>query len=408
MSIKPEALGLSSERLRRIDGFIQGQYIDQGRLRGAQVLVARRGEVAHRGVFGMMDAERGRPMGEDTLFRIYSMTKPLTSAAFMMLVEESLVALDDPVSRFIPEWRDLGVYESGFIDDFRTRPPTRRMLIVDLLRHTSGLTYGFQRQTNVDAAYRKLGLEGLTGTVDLDGMIKALAGLPLQFSPGEAWNYSVSTDVVGYLVGKISGRTFEDFLQARLLDPLGMTDTGFMVPPDKADRLAACYALGRRGVVLQDDPRASPFLQPPTFISGGGGLVSTADDYLRFCRMILNGGELDGQRLLSPKTIALMGLNHLPGGRDIAGMSRSMFSEAAYEGLGFGLGFATTVDPSLTLIPSTKGDLAWGGAASTYFWIDPVEDLIVILMTQLMPSASYPIRRQLRTLVYSAFTESNA
>jgi CubicO group peptidase (beta-lactamase class C family) len=407
MPAKPETVGLSSERLGRIDEVIQAQYIDRGRLHGALVLVARRGEVAHLSALGMMDAERTRPMADDTLFRIYSMTKPLTSTAFMMLVEQGLVALDDPVSRFIPQWRDLGVYAGGFPEAFRTTRPDRPMLMVDLLRHTSGLTYSFQQRTAVDAAYRRRHLDDLSGPVDLDGLIAALGELPLEFSPGEAWNYSVSTDVLGYLVGKISGLPFEDFLQSRVLDPLGMTDTSFMVAAGKADRLAACYALGRDGVVLQDDPRDSPFLRPPTLVSGGGGLVSTANDYLRFCRMILNGGELDGRRLLSPKTVALMSLNHLPGGGDLAGLSRSMFSESAYAGVGFGLGFATTIDPALALIPSTPGDLAWGGAASTYFWIDPREQLIVILMTQLLPSSAYPIRRQLRTLVYSAFTETN-
>jgi CubicO group peptidase (beta-lactamase class C family) len=407
MPSEPQALGLSSERLRRIDRFIENHYIDAGRLHGAVVLVARRGEVAHLGVLGMMDAERRRPMAPDTIFRLYSMTKPLTSVAFMMLVEEGLVALDDPVSRFIPEWGDLGVYDRGFPEAFRVKPPGRPMLVVDLLRHTSGLTYGFQQRTGVDAAYRRLRLDELAGPVDLEHLIAALAGLPLEFSPGEAWNYSVSTDVLGYLIGRISGSPFEDFLQSRVLDPLGMMDTGFTVPADKADRFAACYMVGRDGLALQDDPRTSPFLCAPTLVSGGGGLVSTANDYLRFCRMVLNGGELDGRRLLSPKTVELMGRNHLPGGRDLASLSRSMFSEASYAGLGFGLGFATTVDPALTLIPSTIGDLAWGGAASTYFWIDPREALIVILMTQLLPSTAYPIRRQLRTLVYSAFTETN-
>jgi CubicO group peptidase (beta-lactamase class C family) len=407
MSAKPEALGLSPVRLARIDAFLQSQYVDTGKLKGAMVLVARRGEVAHLGVLGAMDAERGRPMSEDAIFRLYSMTKPITSVAFMMLVEEGLVALDDPVSRFIPEWKNLGVYDGGFMDTFRTKPPARPMLIVDLMRHTSGLTYGFQQRTNVDAAYRKLGLGEVETRGTLDAMVAGLAGLPLEFSPGEAWNYSVSTDVLGFLIGKISGQGFDAFLKARVFEPLGMADTDFHVPAAKAGRLAACYALGRTGVVLQDDPTTSSYLSPPSFLSGGGGLVSTVDDYLRFCRMLLNGGELDGQRLLSPKTIQLMGANHLPGGADIASMSRSMFSEAAYAGLGFGLGFSTTIDPAATLIPASVGDLSWGGAASTFFWVDPKEALIAILMTQLMPSSAYPIRRQLRTLVYSAFTEAN-
>jgi CubicO group peptidase (beta-lactamase class C family) len=281
------------------------------------------------------------------------------------------------------------------------------MQIVDLLRHTSGLTYGFQQRGNVDAAYRKLGIGEIETKGTLAGMIDGLAGLPLEFSPGEAWNYSVSTDVLGYLIGVISGQPFEAFLKSRLFDPLRMGDTDFFAPPDKADRLAACYSLTPEGVVLQDDPTRSGYLTAPDFVSGGGGLVSTSEDYYRFCRMLLNGGELDGERILSPKTIALMAANHLPGGKDLTSLSRSLFSEAAYAGLGFGLGFSTTIDPAATLIPSTLGDMSWGGAASTFFWVDPKEELIAILMTQLLPSSAYPIRRQLRTLVYSAFTESN-
>ena len=408
MPVKPESIGLSSLRLARIDRFIERNYIDTGKLKGALVAVARRGEVAHLGVLGQADAERGRPLHEDAIFRIYSMTKPLTSLAFMMLVEEGLVALDDPVSRFIPEWADLGVYDGGLLaGGFRTTPPSRPMLILDLLRHTSGLTYDFHNRTNVDAAYRELRLGVIGSDLDLDAMIAGLGIMPLEFSPGAAWNYSVSTDVLGYLIGRISGKPFAQFLRERLIDPLRMIDTDFQVPASKADRLTACYALGPRGVVLQDDPRKSPYLAPPKWASGGGGLVSTMRDYLRFCQMLLNGGQLEGTRLVSPKTLELMAANHLPGGGDLPSLSKSMYSEAAYNGLGFGLGFATTIDPAATLIPGSRGDLFWGGAASTYFWVDPREQLAVVLMTQLMPSTVYPIRRELRTLVYSAFTESN-
>jgi CubicO group peptidase (beta-lactamase class C family) len=407
MSKGPEGVGLSSDRLERIDRFLEREYIAAGRLHGLQILVARRGQMAHFSSLGRMDAERERPMAHDALFRIYSMSKPITSVAFMMLVEEGLVALDDPVSRYIPSWADLGVYDGGFMDTFRTKKPARAMQVVDLLRHTSGLTYGFQQRSNVDAAYRKLGIGEIETKGTLEGMIEGLADLPLEFSPGEAWNYSVSTDVLGYLIGVISGQPFEAFLKERLFDPLRMVDTDFFVPPQKAGRLAACYSLTPKGVVLQDDPEKSPYLTPPSFVSGGGGLVSTSADYLRFCQMLLNGGVLDGARILSPKTILQMATNHLPGGADLATLSRSMFSEAAYAGLGFGLGFSTTIDPALTLIPATIGDMSWGGAASTFFWIDPKEELIAILMTQLTPSSAYPIRRQLRTLVYSAFTDSN-
>ncbi len=405
---KPEALGLSSVRLSRLDRFLKTRYVDTGKLAGTLTLVARKGEVVHRSALGLMDRERGKPMTEDTIFRIYSMTKPITSVAFMMLVEEGLVALDDPVHRFIPAWRDLGVFVAGIPGAFQTRRTNAPMRMVDLLRHTSGLTYGFQQRTNVDAAYRKLGIGTLEASpLNLDDAVEALATVPLEFSPGEAWNYSVSTDILGYLVGKISGMPFERFVKARILDPLGMTDTDFQVPPEKAGRFAACYAFDAKGkVVLQDDPAKSKYLAPPVFVSGGGGLVGTAADYLKFCQMLLDGGVADGQRFLSPKTIELMTLNHLPGGKELMDLSRSLFSEAGNEGLGFGLGFAVVMDRAKTLTPGSVGEYFWGGAASTAFWIDPVEELIVLFMTQFIPSSTYPVRKELRTLVYSALTES--
>lgn len=398
-----KSTSISSERLARIDRFFQTRYIDTRRLPCAVTLVEHKGKVVHHGALGFMDVERQRPVREDTIFRIYSMTKPLTSVAFMMLVEDGAVALDDPVHRFIPQWRDLAVFDAGFMDTFRTKRTVRPMRMVDLLRHTCGLTYGFQQRTNVDASYRKLGLGEIGGPVALDAMIDGLAKVPLEFSPGDAWNYSVATDVLGYLVGKISGMPFERFLRERILDPLGMHDTDFHLPESKAARLAACYRFTpTEPMQLVDDPQTSPYLRPPTFISGGGGLVSTLSDYLRFCRMLLNGGSLDGVRILGSKTIELMGANHLPGGKDLTQISVSLFSEATYAGVGFGLGFAVTLDPARTLMPGTVGDLSWGGMAGTYFWVDPREDLIVIFMTQLMPSATYPTRRELRTLVYSA------
>jgi CubicO group peptidase (beta-lactamase class C family) len=402
---KPEAVGLSAARLQHLDRFFQQKYLDAGRLPCVLTLIQRRGELAHLSALGLMDVERKRPVREDTIFRIYSMTKPLTSVALMMLVEDGRISLDDPVHRYIPQWRDLGVYEGGFIGTFRTRRTSAPMRIVDLLRHTSGLTYGFQQRTNVDAAYRKLGLGEIGGPVSLEGLIEGIAKIPLEFSPGTVWNYSVSTDVLGYLVAKITGEPFEEFLRNRILQPLRMVDTDFSVPEAKASRLAACYSASPDDrMQLQDDPEKSAYLRPPTFVSGGGGLVSTASDYLRFCRMLLNGGELDGARILSPRTIELMTVNHLPGEKELPDLSVSLFSEATYAGVGFGLGFAVTLNPARTLMPGVAGDYSWGGMASTYFWIDPREELIVIFMTQLTPSASYPIRRELRTLVYSAFT----
>jgi CubicO group peptidase (beta-lactamase class C family) len=367
--------------------------------------VARGGEIAHWGVQGFADVERKEKLAEDTVFRIYSMTKPVTSVALMMLVEEGKIALDDPVHRHIPAWRDLGVYKAGFIGTFQTARPARPMLVVDLLRHTSGLTYGFQNRTNVDAAYRKRGIGELPHKGTLDTMIEGLSTLPLEFSPGAAWNYSVSTDVAGYLVQKVSGKPFAQFVRERIFTPLGMRDTAFEVPETARERFASCYmATPGGGMAKNDDARASPYLAAPDLVSGGGGLVSTAADYFRFCRMLLEGGALDGQRLLGRKTVELMTQNHLPGGRFLTEMSLSLFSEAAYEGIGFGLGFAVTMDPARTLLPGSVGEYSWGGAASTYFWVDPKEELIVIFMTQLLPSTLYPLRRELRTLAYSALT----
>jgi CubicO group peptidase (beta-lactamase class C family) len=386
------------------------QYVRPGKLAGTLLQVWRRGELALNSLQGQADRERGAPIAEDTIFRIYSMSKPITSVALMMLFEEGRVALDDPVAKHIPAWAGLRVHAGGELGAFKTRAPMRPMQIVDLLRHTSGLTYGFQNTTPVDAAYRRLKLGDVERSGTLGDLVAKLADLPLDFSPGEAWNYSVSTDILGYLVGQISGQPFEHFLQERIFGPLGMVDTGFHVPPEKAARLAACYAVGQLGravtpggaPALQDDPRASPYLKPPSLVSGGGGLVSTAGDYLRFARMLLGGGTLDGARILGRKTLEMMTANHLPGGADIPRLSRSMFSEAAYNGVGFGLGFAVTLDPAATLTLGSAGDFFWGGAASTFFVVDPREDMVMVLMTQLMPSAAYPIRRQLRALIHAA------
>jgi CubicO group peptidase (beta-lactamase class C family) len=407
---------MSAAALDRIEGHLKQRYIDAGRFPGTQLMVYRRGKIVHSRSQGFADVERKAPVKDDTIFRIYSMTKPITSVAFMMLVEEGRVALDEPVHKYIPEWKNLGVFVAGSSPAYLTKPPSRPMQIVDLLRHTSGLTYGFQQRSNVDAGYRE---KKIAEAGTLQSMIDDLARMPLEFSPGEAWNYSVSTDVIGYLLGKISGKPLEQFLKERIFNPLGMNDTDFFVSADKAHRFAACYSADPQGgmtfhaterkgtLTLQDDPTRSSFLSPPSFISGGGGLCSTSADYLTFCRALLNGGELGGVRLIGPKTLALMTSNHLPGGRDLPAMSRSLFSEATYNGMGFGLGFSVTMSPAQTLIPGSAGEYSWGGAATTSFWIDPAEELIAIFMTQVLPSSAYPIRRELRTMVYSAITDSN-
>jgi CubicO group peptidase (beta-lactamase class C family) len=415
---------MSKVALDRLEDHLKQRYVDAGRFPGTQLLIYRRGKVVHSTVQGFADLERKAAVSDDTIFRIYSMTKPITSVAFMMLVEEGRVALDEPVHKYIPEWKNLGVFQAGTYPAFLTRPPSRPMLIVDLLRHTSGLTYGFQQRSNVDAAYRETKIGEVEKAGTLQSMVDDLAKIPLEFSPGEGWNYSVATDVIGYLIGLISGMPFEQFLKERIFNPLGMNDTDFYVAADKAHRFAACYSADpqggfnplaadrKGGLTLQDDPTTSSFLSPPSFISGGGGLCSTAADYLTFCRALLNGGELGGGelggvRLLGPKTLKLMTSNHLPGGVDLPAMSRSLFSEAAYNGIGFGLGFAVTMNPAQTLIPGSPGEYNWGGAATTSFWIDPAEELITIFMTQVLPSSAYPLRRELRTMVYAAITDSN-
>ncbi|MCS6987708.1 MAG: beta-lactamase family protein [Sphingomonadaceae bacterium] len=392
--------GFRPHRLEAIDRFLNDRYVVPGRLPGTLLLVARGGEVVHRSVLGHADLAAGRPLAEDTIFRIYSMTKPITSVAFMMLVEEGRIALDDPVDRHIPEWTDLGVYVGGTLKTgFLTRPPDRPMQVIDLLRHTAGLTYGFQLRSNVDAAYRRAGIGEIGSTVPLADMVRTLAGIPLEFSPGTAWCYSVATDVLGFLIERLSGRPLDAFLSDRIFRPLGMVDTGFFVPEAAAHRLATCYqARAGGGLDVQDPAETSPFLQPPRFLSGGGGLVGTAADYLRFVEALRTGqGDLVGRR-----TFAQMTANHLPGGADLPGLSRALFSEASYAGVGFGLGLATTIDWVRTGLPGHNGDWFWGGAASTFFWCDPTEELSVVFMTQLMPSSTWPIRRELRQLVYAA------
>ena len=412
MSTTPESVGMNGERLARIDRFLAERYVDPGRLPCAQLLVARDGQVVHQTLLGHADLEAGRPLREDAIVRIYSMTKPITSVAFMMLVEEGKVALDDPVHRFIPSWRNLGVYVGGggglpgTPPGWLTKPTDAPMRMIDLLRHTSGLTYGFQNRTNVDAAYRAFKIDTFARDDGLQGFVDALADIPLEFSPGTAWNYSVSTDVLGYLVEKISGQRFDQFLQQRIFMPLGMRDTAFFVDEAKAPRFSQCYVSTPEGKLTP--AQLGSFREPPAVPSGGGGLVSTAADYLRFCECLRRGGELDGQRLIGPKTLWLMRQNHLPDGRDLADVSLSMFTEATYKGVGFGLGFAMTTDVARTAVAGSKGEYWWGGAASTAFWVDPVEDICVVLLTQFMPSTLYPVRRELRTMVNAAVIDSKA
>lgn len=398
----PEDVGLSAERLARIEPFFRRNYIDTGKLAGMVSLVARRGHVAHLAAFGAADVAAGTPMSTDTIFRIYSMTKPIVSVALLSLYEEGLFQLDDPVSRFIPSWADLRVWSDGTPDSYSTTFPAREMQIRDLLTHTSGLTYGFMNRHPVDALYRRRGVER-ADAANLQEMIDKLAELPLKFSPGTQWSYSVATDVCGYLCEVISGKPLDQFLAERLFVPLGMEDTGFWVPAEKVDRLAANYAYSAASpLTLFDAPATSTYLTPPTFLSGGGGLVSTAHDYLQFAQMLANRGELRGNRVLGRKTVEYLSTNHLPGGVDLAAMGQRVFSEVSYEGIGFGLGVSVNLDPAKAAALGSVGDHGWGGAASTVFWVDRAEELVVILLAQLMPSSTYPIRREMRALTYQA------
>jgi CubicO group peptidase (beta-lactamase class C family) len=411
-----EIAGFSAARLQRIDRVLTEKYVATGQIPGYVLQIFRRGTLAHTGTGGSRDIARGQPMQDDTLFRIYSMTKPITAVAAMMLAEEGKIGLDDEVQQHIPAWRNQRVYVSGIpglstepTGKFITVQPKRPVKVIDLLTHTSGLTYGFMMRTAVDAEYRRLKIGDFGTPGGLNALAEQLAAVPLDFSPGERWNYSVSLDVAGYLVQKLSGQHFGDFLRTRLFEPLGMMDTAFFVPEDKLDRFGCCYMPKKdRGLEVQDDGQASTFLAPPVLESGGGGLVSTAGDYIRFCRMMLNGGTLDGACILSSKTVEMFSRNFLPGGKLLSDMvaGEGMFTEAGYAGVGFSLGCGVTMDLAKTRLPGSVGEYFWGGAAATAFWIDPKEDLAVVFMTQVLGSESrLALRRDLRTLVYSAIVD---
>ncbi len=405
-TVNAEAAGMSAEQLARIKDHLQSKYIEPGKLAGALPLVFRKGHLAYCEPVGQMDLERNKPMQADTIFRIYSMSKPITSVALMMLYEQGAFQLNDPVSRFIPQWKNLQVYQAGVVPHFMTKPCERPMFIRDLFTHMSGLTYGFMNRTNVDHAYRRVGIGGAKEGATLQSMVDDLAKLPLEFSPGTRWNYSVATDVLGYLVEVISGMKYDDYLEKNIFGPLGMSDTSFVVPESKVDRFAANYFRGPdKKLKLEDDPQDSIYIRPRTFLSGGGGLASTANDYLKFCRMLLGKGELDGVRILGPKTVDMMTKNFLPNNEDLTQWAEGTFSETSNEGYGFGLGFSIHLGEERSATIGSAGEYAWGGAASTIFWIDPVEDLVVIFMTQFMPSSTFNFRGQLKSLVYPAIVD---
>jgi len=403
MNLDPRAAGFIPERLSHITAHLDRSYIQPGKIAGCQTLVARHGHVAYFCSQGQMDLARQKPMADDTIFRIYSMTKPITSVALMSLYEQGHFQLNDPISRFIPEWKDQQVYVSGDGAEMVTRTPERPMTMRNILSHSGGLSYGATNHP-VDKIYRREGVNR-DRTETLKSFVQKLARVPLHFAPGERWMYSFSTDVCGYLVEAISGKPFDQYLQDTIFDPLGMVDTSFNVAPEKQSRFAANYQRNAdKTLGLVDDPETSVYLTRPSFFSGGGGLTSTTADYLRFCEMLRRGGELDGARILGPRTIQLMAKNHLAEGKDLSTMAVGAFSETAYEGVGFGLGFAMTLSEVDTGALG-EGDYYWGGAASTIFWVDPKEDLVAIFMTQLMPSATFNFRGQLKNIIYSAIAE---
>ncbi len=421
--VEPNEVGFDARRLDRIATHLN-RYVDDGRLPGVSVLLTRGGQIAYTHRFGQRDCERSLPVTADTIYRIYSMTKPIVSIAAMQLYEQGRFALTDPVSNWIGEFAHARVFKGGNPMQYQTREPASEVTIHSLLTHTSGLTYDFHFANTVDELYRANGFNwGAPG--NLEETCEALASLPLLFDPGTEWNYSYATDVLGRVVELASGQPLDEYLAEHVTGPLGMVDTGFEVPHADVDRFAANYttatlaarnAAGNTGLLqppyrasdpglartLMDDPRKSAYLEPPKILSGGGGLVSTMGDYHRFTQMLRNRGELDGARIIGRRTLEFMTTNHLPGGADLTECGRALFSEAAFDGVGFGLGFSVVLDPAKAKVVSSKGEYAWGGAASTAFWVDPVEDITLVFLTQLLPSSVHPIRSELKALVYQA------
>jgi len=403
--------GFDLNRLERLTTHLQGRYIDEGKISGCQLALMRHGHLAYQRSLGQMDLGRGRSMADDAIFRIYSMTKPVTSVALMMLYERGLFQLDDPVSRWVPSWREQCVYVAGDgKGPFQTEPLRRSVSIRDLLRHTSGLTYGGQLMSvgvehPVDYRYRSLQATSIDRHGSMLAFMDKLSQIPLAYQPGEQWMYSLATDACGALVEIISGQPFPEFLQEHIFDPLRMVDTGFQVRPHQRSRLVVNYRRdSNQRLELIDDSETSSYLDEPAFFSGGGGLVGTTADYLRFCEMLRRGGELDGVRVLGPRTLEMMTRNHLKDGKDLAAWALGMFSESPNRGVGFGLGFASVIDPVVAGVMG-GGDYYWGGAASTLFLVDPREQISLVFMTQLMPSSTYNFRGQLKNIIYSAIVD---
>jgi len=393
----PKELGFSAKRLSRINS-LMNRYLESGKMAGMVTCVARRGQVLHLETFGHQNLESKTPMAQDSIFRIYSMTKPIASVALMMLYEEALFNLTDEISQYIPAFRDVKVWGAGGKLDIPNRPIT----IQDLLRHTAGLSYGeyAQTQSPVDKLYDEADLFNLDLTNE--EVVSRIANLPLRFHPGEKWHYSVATEVVGYLVEILSGKSLADFMKEKIFDPLGMVDTAFYLDPSKENRFCTLYGkTPNKDFDVLELPESSEYLPPVALHSGGAGLVSTVSDYLNFAQCILNKGELNGIRLLGPKTVELMTSNHLP----LELLPIAFEGTEPMLGMGFGLGFSVMLDAAQTGVMGSEGDHGWGGYAETFFVIDPKEDLIAILMSQYMPSQTYPIRKEFRTVVYQALEQ---
>jgi CubicO group peptidase (beta-lactamase class C family) len=405
MKVEPDAAGMREDRLERITDHFGRNYVDTGKIPGCQITVVRGGHLAYYRSLGLRDRERELPMADDTIFRIYSMTKPIASVALMQLYERGMFQLADPVHRYIPEWRTLQVGDVQPDGSVHLVKPARPMNMRDVLMHMTGLPGGLFPDNPIDAGFAAA-RQALGSEQTLESVTALLAQHPLKFDPGTHWNYGLSTDIVGRLVEILSGLRFDDYLAREVFGPLEMVDTGFFVPETSAPRFAACYQY-RPGNTpkLMDGPFAMGYLKPRTYLSGAGGLVSTTHDYVAFCQMLANGGHLDGRRVLGRKTLELMTVNHLPGGATLQEMAVGGFGEAGFEGVGFGLGFAVGLGPAATGMAGSRGEFYWGGAASTAFWVDPVEDLFVVFMTQLFPSVAYPFRAQLRALVYQAIDD---
>jgi CubicO group peptidase (beta-lactamase class C family) len=404
VKVDPDGAGFDGARLERLTEHFEERYIASGKIAGCQIAVSRGETTAYWRSLGLMDRERGKPVEDDTIWRIYSMTKPVTSIALMQLYEEGLFQLTDPVHRYIGEWRGQKVSELQPDGSLRTTEPLHPMTVRDALTHMTGLAGGLMPGHPTDDRFA-VAIHDARHGMTLEGVCSLLADYPLKFQPGTKWNYGLSTDVCARLVEIFSGEPFDRYLQANVFGPLGMVDTGFSVPEEARGRFAALYRYRHGGAPpLMEDPETSSYLRPRSYLSGAGGLVSTTGDYLRFCRMLLNRGELDGHRVIGRKTLELMTCNHLPDDGDLGDVATGGFGEAEFTGVGFGLGFAIGKGPAATATAGSAGEYYWGGAASTAFWVDPVEDLTVVFMTQLLPSVSYPFRPQLRALVYQALT----